>query len=85
MTRWNAAPRKLGLMTDPLTRKQRQIVDYMRGNGCVLTLEGREALKRRGVWTDRGISRVVASLWSRGLLIHRAASVMELTEEGRLV
>lgn len=51
-----------------LTPKQREVVNYMRGNGCALGREGWLALLRRGVWTNRGISQVISALVDKGLV-----------------
>jgi hypothetical protein len=68
---------------DPLTPKQRQIVDYMRGNSCCLSALGRRSLRRDG-WSDRGIDAVLRNLVEKGLVNWtRIAPV--LTEEGRRV
>lgn len=51
-----------------LTGKQRMVLDYMRGNGCILTTRGRGHLCTRGSFSSRGISQVIAVLRREGYL-----------------
>ncbi len=76
-------------MASELTFRQREIVNYMRGNNGRLSVKAREGLIRRGVWSDRGISMVLAALAKQGLVCRdpasRGAATFELTEVGKRV
>ena len=68
-----------------LTGKQRMLLDYMRGNGCVLTLDGWDHLIRRGSFASaRSLSQVVAALVRSGHVQHGGSGVLAtLTEAGK--
>lgn len=51
-----------------LTSKQAMVLDYMRGNGGVLTDAGYDHLLKRGSFNKRGLSRVLDNLVDRGLI-----------------
>ena len=70
-----------------LTPKQRMLLDYMRGNGCVLTPEGAWHLVASGRFRKPGLSQVLARMVATGY-IDRAASLAPgphyvLTQKGR--
>jgi hypothetical protein len=44
------------------------VLDYMRGNGCVLTFDGYKHLCARGSFNSRGLSQVVGALQRGGYL-----------------
>ncbi len=74
-------------MTD-LTPKQRMVLDYMRGNGCVLTTYGCQHLVRRGSFKTKGLSQVLAALWradliDKALYVHPERAIYRLTEKGK--
>jgi hypothetical protein len=72
-------------MASELTFRQRELVNFMRGNGGVLDDEGRKVLKARLVWSDGSITRGANQLVKKGLAAHLLGFSYGLTEEGRRV
>jgi hypothetical protein len=49
-------------------RLQRMLLDYMRGNGCVLTVDGYRHLTMRGSFNSRSLSQVMAIVTRAGFI-----------------
>jgi hypothetical protein len=77
----------LGPSRHELTFKQRQVIDYMKGNGGVLGVRGWHHLTGPRGLTNRGLAQVLSALTAMGLVEHADPPAPDprdwLTDAGR--